>query len=108
MEKPDGFYKFASVDFKPMKSINKINRQTYSFFEWLGDIGGLLDAVLVIAELALWHYSKFRFSSLLMKNLFRVKLSSVDEHPKKKMRQPMKKKFNVKNLQEAFQSKPNV
>ena len=90
MEKPDGFYKFASVDFKPMKSINKINRQTYSFFEWLGDIGGLLDAVLVIAELALWHYSKFRFSSFLMTNLFRVKLSSVDEDPRK-MKSSVKK-----------------
>lgn len=76
---PNGLYKFASLDFKPVKSVNKINRQTYSFFEWLGDIGGLLDAVLVIAELALWHYSKFRFSSFLMTNLFRVKVSSVDE-----------------------------
>ena len=76
---PRGEYKFASVEIHQENSISKINRQTYSLLEWLGDIGGLLDAMLFIAQLALWPVYNFNVTNHLMKRLFRKRPSFDDE-----------------------------
>ena len=75
-----GDYKFASVEIRQEDSIYKVNRQTYNLLEYLGDIGGLLDAMLFIAQLVLWPVYNFNVSSYLMKRMFRKKSSSDDDH----------------------------
>ena len=74
-----GEYKFASVEIHQENSIYKINRQTYNLLEYLGDIGGLLDAMLFIAQLVLWPVYNFNVSSHLMKRMFRKKSSPDDD-----------------------------
>lgn len=46
---PDGKYKFSSVALYFGQDQTVIERQTYSMLEWLGDIGGLSDALRIIA-----------------------------------------------------------
>jgi hypothetical protein len=75
---PRGDYTFGRVIIDQENSIYKINRQTYNLLEWLGDIGGLLDAMLFIAQLALWPFYNFNVSSYLTERLFRKKSSSDD------------------------------
>ena len=48
-EKPDGRYKFISAEVNFNMDLSAYNRQTYSLLDWLGDIGGLMDALYVIA-----------------------------------------------------------
>ena len=50
-EDPDALYKFTSIEVNFNKDINQINRQTYSLLDWLGDAGGLLDALFFIGEM---------------------------------------------------------
>ena len=77
-ENPRGDYTFGRVLIDQENSIYKINRQTYNLLEWLGDIGGLLDAMLFIAQLALWPVYNFNVTNHLMKRLFRKKPSFDD------------------------------
>ena len=73
-----GDYKFASVEIHQENSIIRTSRQTYSLLEYLGDIGGLLDAMLFIAHLALMPVYNFNVSNFLTKRLFRKKPFSDD------------------------------
>ena len=73
-----GDYKFASVEIHQENSIYKTNRQTYNLLEYLGDIGGLLDAMLFIAHIALYPVYNFNVSNFLTQRLFRKKTSSDD------------------------------
>ena len=47
-DEPDNRYKFSSIAFKFIQGSKVIERQTYSLLEWLGDIGGLFDALRLI------------------------------------------------------------
>ena len=47
-EEPDNRYKISSVLITLDSTISQIERETYSSLEWLGDIGGLYDAMLLI------------------------------------------------------------
>ena len=49
-ENPSTRYKFTSVEIilDPDKLV--VNRQTYSLLDWLGDMGGLFDALRLIVE----------------------------------------------------------
>ena len=49
-DNPESKYKFVSLAFKHGKSLVAIDRQTYSLLDWLGDWGGLMDALFMIAE----------------------------------------------------------
>ena len=44
-ENPDGLYKFVSFDLYVSLDSLVTERESYSLLEWLGDIGGLLDAL---------------------------------------------------------------
>ena len=48
-EKPLTRYKFTSVEVNFSLDEGTIQRQTYSMLDWLGDMGGLLDALYFIA-----------------------------------------------------------
>lgn len=50
-EDPYSRYKFTSleVNFSPHSAV--VQRDTYSILDWLGDLGGLFDALLIIIGL---------------------------------------------------------
>ena len=50
-----------------------IDRQVYSFLDWLGDIGGLGEACFFIGGAMVMIFNKDQFNSLLVSAMFRVK-----------------------------------
>ena len=50
-------YKFYSFEIELSKDLHQVNRQTYSILDWLGDCGGLLDALFTIGELLAGPFS---------------------------------------------------
>lgn len=73
IEKPDGEYKMGSFEIiaKNTKLIN--SRQTYGILDWLGDVGGLNDALFIIVQIALTPFTKFYYASFIMRQIFRWK-----------------------------------
>ena len=72
---PEGTYAFADAFFIPGDVLETTTRQTYSVFDWLGDIGGLHDSVFLIMEAVLRSYQGFFQANLLLSSLFRFKPS---------------------------------
>ena len=68
---PNSYYKVVSAYITLTMDQNIIERQTYSFLEWLGDIGGLYDALRIIGVLAMWPFTSFKLKSELLSNVFR-------------------------------------
>ena len=58
-EKPFNQYKYLSFDLQLNKSLHQISRQTYSLLEWLGDCGGLMDALIFLSKLIISPFSVF-------------------------------------------------
>ena len=52
-----------------------INRQTYSILDWLGDMGGLMDALVILGQILIMPISSFTLKSNLLQTLFRHKKS---------------------------------
>ena len=73
IKKPDGNYKFGSLEIVANPSTTILSRQTYSILEWLGDVGGLNDSLYIIAQLVLAPFTSFYNSSFLARNIFRFK-----------------------------------
>ena len=65
-ENPNTRFKFTSVELNLNKDIDQINRQTYSLLDWLGDAGGLLDALFFIGEAIVEPFSVFALQSKLV------------------------------------------
>ena len=52
-------YKFISFElYMHLDRINW-NRSTYSLLDWLGDLGGLSDALLYICQIVITYFSSF-------------------------------------------------
>jgi len=47
-----------------------IERQTYSMLEWLGDIGGLFDALYIIGSVFVAPLTGFALKTALLANVF--------------------------------------
>ena len=60
IKNPGGRYKFNSMELNFSQDLILIQRQTYSILDWLGDIGGLNDALLAIIKLILTPYTLFK------------------------------------------------
>ena len=54
---------------------NVIERQTYSVLEWLGDIGGLYDALRLIGLLIITPFSSFALNAELLSQVYRFTAS---------------------------------
>ena len=59
-------YKYASVEINLHKELRVINRQTYGLLDWLGDCGGLLDALFFIGEGLMQPLAAFAVQSKLV------------------------------------------
>ena len=49
-QNPENLYKYLSVEFNMNPDRIVWNRQTYSFLDWLGDLGGLFDALMHLSS----------------------------------------------------------
>jgi hypothetical protein len=56
-----------------------INRETYSLLDWLGDLGGLMDALYVFSSILVAPISAFKMQAILMSKLIREKPSERQE-----------------------------
>ena len=75
---PDGLYKFGSIQLELSLHEAKIERQTYSFLEWLGDIGGLFDALRYIGLFFVSPVARYYLKvELLTQNFRQVPKSKV-------------------------------
>lgn len=52
-----------------------IYRQTYSMLDWLGDIGGLTDALVLILAALVYPISTFALKAKLLASIFRFRES---------------------------------
>ena len=50
-----------------------VTRQTYSFLDWLGDMGGLFDALYLIGMIILAPISNFALKTELLTSMFRFR-----------------------------------
>ena len=70
-EQPDNKYKFGSLWIELSQNEIKIERQTYSFLEWLGEIGGLFEMARVFGFLVVAPLASYRLRSELLTKIFR-------------------------------------
>ena len=75
---PDNYFKYASYEFELNLDVMQWSRQTYSVLDFLGDIGGLYDALRIIAAAFVAPLSQFALRVDLMASLFNY--SDVHKH----------------------------
>ena len=57
------------------------NRSTYSTLDWLGDVGGLFDAIMILMYPLMAPFTAFALESTLFTTFFRYKDKNVEgEH----------------------------
>ena len=61
---------------------NIIERSTYSILEWLGDVGGLYDALIIIGHVFMGPLTAFTLQTSLMTNMFQY-ISSLRKEEKR-------------------------
>lgn len=76
-EEPDKYFKYASFDIVLNQDVVVWSRQTYSTLDFLGDLGGLFDALKLIGESTIAPFSEFALKVTMMISLFKPK-GSVD------------------------------
>jgi len=77
-ENPSTKYKFISVEFTASPHITRWQRQTYSLLDWLGDLGGLFDALFYFVKMLMFPFSQFTLKSTMLLSLFRLKESATE------------------------------
>ena len=65
-------YKFTGIELQFSLDLGITERSSYSLLEWLGDCGGLLDALKLIAAALINPISRFFLSLELLTGLFRL------------------------------------
>ena len=53
------------------------DRQVYSVLDWLGDIGGLVEALFFIGGTVLIFFNYTHFDSLIVRNLYKVRKKDI-------------------------------
>lgn len=79
-----------------------MTRQTYSFLDWLGDMGGLLDALYLIGMIIMAPISSFALKTELLSSMFRYRGSEEGLKSRTKSRRKLsffKRFFNVSSLE---------
>ena len=68
-EAPFAKFKYTSIEINVSPDQRRFNRQTYALLDWLGDTGGLLDGLQLIAHAVFYPFTTFVFNSSLVKQL---------------------------------------
>ena len=71
-EEPENRFKFTGVEIRFSQDITIIDRSTYSFLEWLGDVGGLYDGLRIFISFILSPISVFALKTELFVSIFRI------------------------------------
>ena len=74
-----GLYKFVGIEVNLNQQKLIMTRQTYDFLTYLGDIGGLTDALHLLGKFLISPFSSFSLQSVLLGSLFRL----LPSHPHK-------------------------
>ena len=72
-EDPLSRYKFTSVEVNFSADQLIVDRSTYSLLDWLGDMGGLLDALYLLGAIFMSPISNFALNADLLSYLFRYR-----------------------------------
>ena len=71
-ESPSDKYKFTSMEIKMSLDLVTWARQTYGFLDWLGDLGGLFDALWYIARFLVKPFSAIALQATMLTSFFRL------------------------------------
>ena len=72
-------YKYLSSEFKVSIDRQNFSRETYSFLDWLGDLGGLIDALIIVTNYIVAPFAGYRLQAALTSSLFRF----IESEPNK-------------------------
>ena len=75
LENPNTKYKFASWYIQISPDMHVTERETYTFLEWLGDIGGLFDALRYLGAWLVAPMSTFKLKTEVMVSVFSQKIA---------------------------------
>ena len=78
-DNPQAAWKMGSIWLEIWPDQTVIERQTYSFLEWLGDIGGLFDALKIIGASIVSPFAAFYLKVELLSQNFRYAPSNPDK-----------------------------
>ena len=78
-ENPNNKYKFTSIEINPSPNHKIIARETYHGLDFLGDLGGLFDALKILGGILISPVSAFALNSRLLTTIFRVATPSEDK-----------------------------
>ena len=70
-EEPNGKFKYGSIEINMSQDLTTWTRQTYSSLDYLGDLGGLLDALKFIFTIIIAPFLRFNLQRTLFSKLFR-------------------------------------
>ena len=59
--------------------LKNYSRETYGFLDYLGDLGGLIDILLMLAKFIVGPFASYRLQAALLSTLFRF----AESKPKK-------------------------
>ena len=86
-EDPFAEYKFLSFSLERDFDVEKTSRQTYSILDWLGDIGGLRDALKNLLEVLLIPLVNKAYKITVVSTLFRFRPQKPDSKPQSHRKQ---------------------
>lgn len=69
---PNGLYKFTSYEINLNQKSIVVNRSTYDILSWLGDLGGLNEALVRIVGLFLKPFTLYNLGSTMLVALFKL------------------------------------
>ena len=67
---PEGKFKFSSLVMLISLDMQITDRATYGFLEWLGDVGGLFDALKYFGILIVAPFARFNLKTELLSSIF--------------------------------------
>ena len=68
-KEPENRYKFVSINVNQDKDLKTVYRTTYSLLDWMGDIGGLYDALVVIGSILVKPFASIAVKGKLLSRL---------------------------------------
>ena len=82
-EKPDGIYKFGSIEVNLSQNLDQWNRQTYSTLDFIGDLGGLFDGLRYVCMVMIAPFTRFGMQQLLLTTIFKHRPRNYEAELKK-------------------------
>ena len=70
-ENPSTKYKFTSIEIMPSMDQLVINRNAYGALDYLGDLGGLIDAFIILGNALISPVAGFALNSRLLSSIFK-------------------------------------